>query len=167
MDVQCVLLYPRLQASALYYKIKLTCHHFTIYDLASKDVTSYFWHEGEGGLTSPIFASFIVNFIDTIITQSSVPIRHIVLFSDGCTYQNRNSVLSNAFLNYAIEKGVIIEQKYLERGHTQIEVDSVHNTIENKLRKKPIYVPQNYVDIIKSVRISHPYKLNYVDQSFF
>lgn len=36
MDLQRVLLSPSLQASALYYKTKLTVHNFTVYDLATK-----------------------------------------------------------------------------------------------------------------------------------
>ncbi|ESO93016.1 hypothetical protein LOTGIDRAFT_162041 [Lottia gigantea] len=36
MDLQAVLSSPRLQASAMYYKTKLACHNFTIYDLATK-----------------------------------------------------------------------------------------------------------------------------------
>lgn len=42
--------------SALYYKSKLCVHHFTVYNLANKDVWSYVWHEVEGGLTANEFA---------------------------------------------------------------------------------------------------------------
>jgi hypothetical protein len=41
---------PKLQASSLYYKMKLSCHNFIIYDLASGEVENYLWHEGEGEL---------------------------------------------------------------------------------------------------------------------
>ncbi|XP_060081331.1 calcium-activated chloride channel regulator 4A-like [Ylistrum balloti] len=167
MDLQCVLLSPRLQASALYYKTKLACHNFTLYDLATKDVTCYFWHEGEGDLTGNSFASCIVHFIEDMLAQSDKEIKTVVLYSDGCTYQNRNTVLANALSKLAKERGLTILQKYLEKGHTQMEVDSVHSTIESKLKRKPIYVPQNYVDIIKSVRPSQPYHVHYVDHTFF
>ena len=50
MDVQAVLLAPCLQASALYYKQKLSVHNFTIYNLANQETECYIWHEGEGGL---------------------------------------------------------------------------------------------------------------------
>jgi hypothetical protein len=41
MDLQSVLLSPRLNASALYYKTKLACHNFTIFDLVTKEVTCF------------------------------------------------------------------------------------------------------------------------------
>ncbi|ESO97056.1 hypothetical protein LOTGIDRAFT_174663 [Lottia gigantea] len=49
-----------------------------------------------------------------------------------------------------------------------MEADSVHSTIERKLRKKPIYCPQQYVDYIKKARIvPHPYNVKYISHDFF
>jgi len=56
MDMQSVLLAPRQQASALYYKTKLCIHNFTFFDLNTKDGVHYVWHEGEGGLSAMSFA---------------------------------------------------------------------------------------------------------------
>jgi hypothetical protein len=72
--------------------------------------------------------------------------------SDGCTYQNRNITLSNTLLKAAHDRNITIFQKYLEKGHTQMEVDSVHSVIERKLKNKPIYVPVNYIDIFEGAR---------------
>lgn len=36
VDVQSVLLAPKLLASSLYYKLKLQCHNFTVYDCKTK-----------------------------------------------------------------------------------------------------------------------------------
>lgn len=52
MDLQGLLLCPKLQASALYDKIKLNVHNFTIFDMISHDATNYLWHEGEAGLSA-------------------------------------------------------------------------------------------------------------------
>jgi len=52
MDLQQLLLCPKLFSSSVYYKRKLSVHNFTIYDVASKDGQCYLWHEGEGGLDS-------------------------------------------------------------------------------------------------------------------
>lgn len=41
VDVQSVLLAPKLLASSLYYKLKLQCHNFTIYECSTKKVTIY------------------------------------------------------------------------------------------------------------------------------
>jgi len=60
MDLQAVLLAPRLQASALYYKTKLCVHNFTLFDLSTKAGICYTWHEGEGGLSANEFTSIIM-----------------------------------------------------------------------------------------------------------
>ena len=50
MDLQVVLLAPRVFANANYYKNKLCCHDFTIYNLSNRDVMCYFWHDVNGEL---------------------------------------------------------------------------------------------------------------------
>ena len=165
MDMQAVLLAPRLQASALYYKQKLCVHNFTIFNLATHEVVCYVWHEGEGGLTSSEFVSCIIDFLTTNQDNDE-----FILYSDGCGYQNRNVVLSNALLQFAKTHNKVVVQKILEKGHTQMEVDSAHAKIEQKLRSKgtPIYVPANYIDIIKKARDQpEPYKVKYLDHTFF
>lgn len=128
MDVQRVLLAPFLQASALYYKTKLQVHNFSVYDLSSRDATCYVWNESEGGMTASEFASCLIDFL------KQQDFTKCIIFSDGCTYQNRNAVLATALRHFCATEGKTVEQKYLEKGHTQMEVDSVHATIENKLR---------------------------------
>lgn len=38
--------------------------------------------------------------------------KYIILYSDGCGYQNRNSVLSSELLNLAVLNNVVIEQTF-------------------------------------------------------
>lgn len=166
MDVQSVLLAPKLQASALYYKTKLACHNFTVYDLASKEVSCYFWYEGEGDLSANSFASCITHYIEAVAAKEN-EITHFILYSDGCGYQNRNAILSNAMCHLASRLNIKITQKFLEKGHTQMEVDSVHSSIERKIKKKNIYVPQNYVELISECRRNQSYRIHYVDHTFF
>ena len=166
MDLQAVLLCPRLQASALYYKTKLTCHNFTVMDLSTKDTTCYVWNETEGDLSASSFATCTTDYLENLI-QNNDDVKEVVIYSDGCNYQNRNVVLSNALLKTAINNKIIIVQKYLERGHTQMEVDSIHSLVERKLKRRPIYVPQNYVDVIASCRPSRPVNVKYVLHPFF
>lgn len=163
MDLQAVLLCPALSASALYYKTKLKVHNFTIYDLQSKDAFCYLWHEAEGGLTADEFASIIVDFI-----EKEVPEDEVILFSDGCTYQNRNAILANALLSVAIKKNKTIIQKFLEKGHTQMECDSVHSSIERRLKNRQIFTPGMYVEACLTARQKpKPYKVEYIQHEFF
>ncbi|VDI01121.1 Hypothetical predicted protein [Mytilus galloprovincialis] len=162
LDLQAVLLCPLLKASALYYKTKLGCHNFTVHEMDSTHVTCYFWTESEGELTANSFASCLSDFIDKL-----EGVKELVIYSDGCTYQNRNLTVSNTLLRQAFEKKITIIQKYLEKGHTQMECDSIHSTIERKLRNKPIYCPQNYIDLIKDARPHQPYDVKYLSHEFF
>ena len=164
-DVQSVKLVPFLQASAIYYKTKLCVHNFTIYNLASQEVFCYWFDETNSTLEASVFASCLVDYISNTLEKKSLP---VILYSDGCCAQNRNVTLSNALLHLAIEKKVVIVQKYLEKGHTQMECDSVHSAIECKLKGKEIYLPDQYVQLTKKARVCPmPYESKLLDFSFF
>lgn len=96
MDLQQLLLCPKSFSSAVYYKRKLAVHNFTMFDLASKEGYCYVWHEGEGGLESDEFASLIVAHLRTLPDT----FESVILWSDGCTYQNRNAQLSSAIMSF-------------------------------------------------------------------
>lgn len=164
MDLQSLLLCPKLEASCMYYKTKLCCHNFTFYNLASSDVSNYFWNETATDLRSSTFATCIIDYLESLSLEN---IEGIILYSDGCAYQNRNVTLSNALRMFSMRHNTTVEQKFLIRGHTQMECDSVHSTIEKSLRKKEIYVPQQYVDCIREARKSNKYKVKYVSHEFF
>lgn len=162
MDVQAVQLVPHLKASAVYFKTKLACHNYTVYDLASQEVVCYIWHEGEGELIAEVFASFILDFLHTCPLD-----KEIIFFTDGCNYQNRNATLSNALLHFAIANKVVVTHKYLEVGHTQMECDSVHSTIETRKVGRELYSPTCYVQVCKEACFKKPYNVKYITHEFF
>lgn len=166
MDLQALLLCPKSNVSSLYYKMKLAVHNLTFFNLGTKDGHCFLWNETEGCLSSNEFASIISSFVLSLLPLPEGKDK-IVLFSDGCSYQNRNTNVSNALLHISITKEVVIEQIYLEVGHTQMEADSIHSTIERKLRKKNIYVPADYISVIKEARMLQPYDVRYIDHDFF
>ena len=151
MDLQAVLLSPKILASAVYYKTKLCCHNFTIFNLTSKDVTCYFWHEAVGGLTADHFASCVVLYLQHKIGDN---VHTVIIYSDGCGYQNRNLKLANALTWYAKHSNKTVIQKYLHKGHTQMEVDSAHSLIERRLKRNEIYSPCGYILAMQEARPS-------------
>ncbi|ESO88618.1 hypothetical protein LOTGIDRAFT_165402 [Lottia gigantea] len=164
MDLQAVLLSPKLQASALYYKTKLAVHNFTFFNLVTNDVKCYVWHEGEGSLTANEFSSCIFDYL----VENALGFDIIVIYSDGCGYQNRNVTLSNTLQYFANIYKKMVVQKFLERGHTQMEVDSGHSVIERKLKHTNIYCPANDIELIRTARKNpRPYEVKYVDHTFF
>ncbi|CAH1106773.1 unnamed protein product [Psylliodes chrysocephalus] len=99
MDVQTVKLCPVNNANKFYFKTRLKLHNFTIYNLASHQCTNYWWNESEADLVSSVFTTIIISHLEKYCTED----KHTVLWSDGCPYQNRNVVLANALLNYAVK----------------------------------------------------------------
>lgn len=170
MDLQAVLLVPKSNVSSLYYRTKLCVHNFCLYNLKNHKGYCYLWNENEAGLTGDVFASIVVTFITQHVLPSMGENKNakIILYSDGCTAQNRNAVMTNALLNLAMLKKITIIQKYLEVGHTQMEADSIHACIERKIKNKIINVPAEYYNICKNARTNpEPYDVTYLNHSFF
>lgn len=148
MDMQAVKMCPVNNANMFYFKTRLKVHNFTIYNLKTHECCNYWWSEIEGDLCSSVFASIIINHLEKYC-QDDLP---VILWSDGCGYQNRNVVLSNALLQYAVKNKKSVAQKYLEPGHTQMECDAVHSLIERKLKNREITLPYDYVAKTREAR---------------
>lgn len=59
----------------------------------------------------------------------------------------------------SVQENETIEQKWLEVGHTQMEADSIHASIEKKLgNKREVFMPADYLPIIKTARLLSPYE---------
>ena len=71
-------------------------------------------------VTSGTFACLLYNCLLT--DERCLDVTTIIVYTDGCTYQNRCTQLSNALLFYAKKFNKIVYQKYFVRGHTQMEV---------------------------------------------
>lgn len=159
MDLQAVLTCPKTQASGLYYKTKLTVHNMTYFDLKTKAAFNYVFDETNADLSSHMFAYLHHNHFSQYLDKNP-HIKHLIVYSDGCGYQNKCSNVTNAFAQLAAEKNVTVEQKFLVSGHTQMECDSVHSVIERKIKSCDIYSPQDYLIAIQMSRQSpSPYKV--------
>lgn len=169
VDVEAVKLCPFLKASAFYFKTKLAVHNYTVYNLKTAEVDCYWWNEAEGDLDGTNFVSLLVSHLENLIKNwNPVCPKVIVVWSDGCGYQNKNKFLSNALLNLAVRNKFTIHQKYLVVGHTQMEVDSVHAAIENRLVNREIYLPSEYVSATKEARSKpFPYRAKLITHDFF
>ena len=50
-----------------------------------------------------------------------------------------------------------ITHKYLEKGHTQTEGDSMHSAVESASKKVPVYTTGQWATIVRSARQKKPY----------
>lgn len=166
-DMQAVLLSSKSNVSSLYFKMKLMVHNFTIYNLKPKAEYCFIWHEASGGVSANEYSSIICFFIEHHVLGDLNEGQNVVLYSDGCTSQNRNSTLSSALLHLTKTHKVTIEQKYLEKGHMQMEADSMHSCIKRKLKNTIINVPADYENVCLFARRNpSPYVVKYLNYDF-
>lgn len=89
----------------MYYKSKRHVHNMTFYCKENNDGYRYVWQETDGESSADVFA-------------------------DAVNSQNRCATITNAFISMETKYDTTIVQKYLIKGHTQTECDSIHATIE-------------------------------------
>ena len=151
-SLQAVLLCSQSNTSAMYYKTKYQLHNFTFYIMKTKDGYCYCWDEINGNLSSGVFAHIQHKDFSKVL-QESTHIEKLIVWSDGCGYQNKNTTVSNMYLDLSLLYNLTIEQKYLVSGQTQMECDSMHSTIERK-RLGDINTPRDYIMIFQTARVS-------------
>ncbi|KAK4879439.1 hypothetical protein RN001_007585 [Aquatica leii] len=108
MDLKAVKVCPYLTVSALYFKTKLSCHNYTVYNLVTNHATCYWSDETASNLTASTFVNFLLDYLVHHCRRKKLP---IIMFSDGCTYQNRNTIMSNALSAFCVQHQVTITQK--------------------------------------------------------
>ena len=86
----------RTKASSLYYKTKLQVHNFTLFNLNTKEGYCYLWNETEGDLSSEIFAHLRYRHFERVI-KDNPDLKEIVVWSDGCRYQNLSEFVFTVF----------------------------------------------------------------------
>ncbi|XP_065336968.1 uncharacterized protein LOC135937712 isoform X2 [Cloeon dipterum] len=129
VDLEACMTLPKHNANILYYRTRLANHNYTAKNLVDGSVDCFFWSETDGGLTASVFASILQEYLNNA--------------------QNRNFVLSNMLLEWAVLNKIEIQHYYLEPGHTQMSVDSAHSMIERRLRRQhSLFVPR---DLVKGI----------------
>ncbi|XP_023211752.1 uncharacterized protein LOC111614620 [Centruroides sculpturatus] len=150
-DLQAVLPSPCGECSSLYYKRKLSCYNFTIYDISNSKGHCYFWHEGLAKRGSNEIGTCLYKFITSLPNT----VNEVVLFSDNCAGQNKNKFIASLLLYCVnnIDHINTITHKFLIQGHTQNENDSMHSTIEREKRRVvkggTITLPAQWVPVLK------------------
>ena len=144
----------------LAYSLEFNLNSFC-YNLKTREVMNYLWTETAGGLSASVFTSIHTDYLSKCLEENP-EIREIIVWSDGCVYQNKNAVKVSALRRLAARFQVYIIFKYLQVGHTFMECDSVHRCIENSLKKKDINIPEDYLSVIKHARTNpSPYKVRF------
>lgn len=154
-DLEAVLTTPCSLVSQIYYKRKLCSYNLSIYSLGDKKANCFLWDETHGKRGSCEICTCLFQYLNSLPQH----VNHVILYSDTCTGQNRNQYITYA-LRHALNKIKhikIIDQKFLETGHTQMECDSMHSAIEYAKKRTNIYVPSQWDTIMQMARRKNPY----------
>lgn len=155
-DFQKVLTCPHGQMSILYYKRKLSCYNFTIYDMVTKEGYCYVWDESVAKRGANEVARCLFNFYKDFSGKGVTDFR---FWSDNCGGQNKNRIIYALYTHAAREFGVTITHRFLEKGHTQNEGDSVHSVIERAGEHRLIYTPEEWKILIRWAKNEKPYEV--------
>ena len=166
-DLEAVLTTPCSLVGELYYKHKLCCYNLSFYSLGNSNATCYLWDETQGRRGSCEIGSCILLHLNSLAAATS-KVEEVTYYSDTCGGQNRNQFVAAALM-YNIRKNnkiKCISQKFLESGHSEMECDSIHATIEHAKKRTRVYVPSQWETVITLARKNKPYivvPLKYVD----
>lgn len=145
-DFQKVLQSPHGEVSIFYYKRKLNTYNFTLFELAKKTAVCYMWHEGTAKRGANEVSSCLYSFIKM---HAAKGVKEFRFWSDNCGGQNRNRIVFASYLLAAKEFDVTITHRFMEKGHTQNEGDSVHALIERESEQRLIYVPDEWYCLVR------------------
>ncbi|ELT98803.1 hypothetical protein CAPTEDRAFT_191861 [Capitella teleta] len=80
----------------------------------------------------------------------------------SCWAKQKNCINAGMFLQFLANQSTTIEtitQKFMESGHSQMEVDTVHSTVERLGSVNKVYSPHDWYAIVQSWRSSQPYEV--------
>lgn len=162
-DLQNVFSLPKSNVSSFFYKTKLSCYNLTAHFDKTKVVYCAIWNEMISGRKGNHIANAVFKILQQVVADNP-NIKRIIMWSDSCVPQNKNSIMSFAlqhFLNKIESENLVqIEQKFGEPGHGNIqEIDNAHSCIERYIRNLDIWSPLSLLKTL--VQIPKTWKLSF------
>lgn len=167
-DLQKCLPTPLLTNGISFYKRKLWTLNYTLFDSSDNSVHCMMWDESKAGRGGEEISSAILKWAESVIPTSDV--NETTLWSDNCYGQNKNIAIIMCFFfimqKYPQIKCVNI--KYLLKGHTHMEADTIHALIERKRKKlnnMTILTPWDWQQLVR--QCSRNYYVHNMEQEDF
>lgn len=165
-DLQKVLFTPTLTHKEMYYRRQLSTYNFCLYDGARDNSNMFLWSEAVGNRGVDEMGSCILrNILEEQVPLVQGQQRTLIFWSDRCRGQNNNFQLLSLF-KYLIQRRFFttIEQKFLHTGHSFLPCDRHFALIESNKRTATAMVPEDWIDIVRSTRITQPFNVQDMTQ---
>lgn len=164
-DLEKVLNIPQSEVSIFHYKRKYPVYNFTIYNILEKKGYCYVWHCQIAKRGAIEIARCLWSFIQAHV---ELGIKNISFYSDSCAGQNRNRFVFAMFSLAAKKYNIKITHRFLEKGHSQSEGDSMHAAIERSKKKHTIYTPDQMYSLIENAKVTgHKFQVKQMMQADF
>ncbi|KAK3932637.1 Proline--tRNA ligase [Frankliniella fusca] len=164
-DLEQVLPTPSVSTGVAYYLRQLNTYNLTIVDASTNITYCYMWHEGEAARGANQIASALYHHIKCEVPDT---VEELYLFSDCCSGQNRNSIVSSMFQVLLSMKPSLksINHIFLIPGHTRMECDTKRSLIERQKKKTAtIDVPRDWYNLVRNT--SSSFKVTEMAQKFY
>ena len=167
-DLQNVVTLPKAEISSFFYKRKLTVYNLTA-KLYEKKGYCAFWSELQAGRAGNDIASGFIAMMEKIVFDNPMS-ADIVVWSDSCVPQNRNSYISHAVIEFMSRHPSIecITMKYSIRGHGCVqEVDHMHKKLGDAMKVREFYSPLSFLRLLLKADRKNPYRVIQMQESNF
>ena len=147
-DMMRVTLLPILPHKVCVFTPRLITYNETFTALGGKKGVCVLWHEGISGRDAPDVASAFMKFAE--LNHNT---KHLTFWVDNCSAQNKNWTFFSA-LQHMVNKDNLALQtvtvKYLEKGHTSMSADSIHQVVNKCLSKSCVQDFRDFVHVCES-----------------
>lgn len=119
------------------------------------------------GRTGNDIASAFRRILDVLVEENDIT--ECVTWSDSCVPQNRNSIISNAVLEFLRDNKAVTSftMKYSLPGHSCVQVESIPSCIEKAMNNSDFYSPIDLIRILKLINRHNPYRIIQMKPSDF
>ena len=163
-DLEKALPFPVLTTSIAYYKRNMYAYNLGVHELGTRTAFMYCWDETVASRGSQEIGSCITKHL-----ESRTSAKHIIMYSDACTGQNRNIKLALYLMKFLqkSESTEIIDHKFMVSGHSYLPNDSDFGSIESYAKNKLIYTHEDWYNIIIQCRRSNKFSLTKMECNDF